>query len=104
MKDKIQAALKELYSKTPKDNFLAIEVDYAKSIVLPYDDGLKFLACLKNAEMYSHSYNQPKTITHFDHDRFKTSVLSRKEYEDMKIAAMLGVTVEELNAKPEPVT
>jgi len=101
MKPAYEEALRKIYSKTPKDNFLAIEFDYCKSILLPYEDGLKFLGCLKNAELLNEAYNKPKTIGAFDANAFKTRIISRKEYEDIKVAALLGVTVEELNAVEE---
>jgi hypothetical protein len=104
MKPEYDEALKKIYSKAPKDNFIAIEFDYSKSILLPYDDGLKFLACLKQAELLEESYNKPKRIGSFESNHFKTKILSRKEYEDIKVAALLGVTVEELNAKEEQLT
>ena len=95
-KTAIAQARSEIYSKTPKENFLAIDFDYGKSIVLPYNEGLQFLACLKNAELLTDQYSKPKTITAFESNYFKTRIVSRKEYEDMKIAALLGITVEEL--------
>lgn len=102
MKSEIKAeyaeALKQIYSKSLKENLLLIEFDYAKSILLPYDEGLKFIGCLKQAELYTASYSKPKTIQPFNSDHFKTSILSRKDYEDIKIAHLLGLTVEELNA------
>ena len=100
-KTAIAHARAELYNKVPKENFLAIEFDYNKSIVLPYDEGLRFVACLKNAELLDEPYNKSKTITGFQSNYFKTRILSRKEYEDIRIAAMLGITVEELNADEE---
>ena len=104
MKPEYDEALKKIYSKTPKDNFIAIDFDYNKSILLPYDDGLKLLACLKQAELLEEPYNKPKRIGSFEANYFKTKILSRKEYEDIKVAALLGVTVEELNAKEEQPT
>jgi hypothetical protein len=101
MKPQYEEALKKLYSKTPKENFLLIEFDYNKSLCLPYEEGLKFLSCLKTAELYSDPYSKPKTIQPFIGDHFKTKVLSRKEYEDIKVAALLGVTVDELLAEKE---
>jgi hypothetical protein len=101
MKPEYEEALKKIYSKTPKENFLLIELDYSKSVCLPYEEGLKFLSCLKTAEMYSNEYNKPKTIQPFDGSHFKTRILSRKEYEDIKVAALLGVTVDELLANKE---
>lgn len=104
-KQAVAQARAELYSKVPKENFLAIEFDYSKSIVLPYDEGLRFVACLKNAELLEEPYSKPKSITSFQSNYFKTRILARKEYEDIKIAAMLGITVDELNADEEqPVT
>ena len=100
-KQAIAQARAELYNKMPKENFLAIEYDYNKSIVLPYDEGLRFVACLKNAEVLEEQYNKPKTITAFQSNYFKTRILSRKDYEDIKIAALLGITVEELNTEEE---
>jgi sRNA-binding carbon storage regulator CsrA len=97
----IAQARAELYNKIPKENFLAIEYDYNKSIVLPYDEGLRFVACLKNAEVLDEPYSKPKAINAFQSNYFKTRILARKEYEDIKIAALLGITVEELNMKEE---
>lgn len=104
MKPAYEEALKKLYSKTPKDNFLAIKFDYNKSILLPYDDGMKFLACLKQAELLTEQYSKPKTIGSFDSSTFETKIFSRKDYEDTKVAALLGVTVEELYAEEEQLT
>lgn len=98
MKAEYKKALQEIYSKTPKDNFLAINFDYGKSLLLPYEEGLKLLACLRQAELLMDSYGKPKQIRPFDSDKFQTTVFSRKDYEDIKVAAMLGVTVEELLA------
>ncbi len=97
----VAQARAELYNKIPKENFLAIEYDYNKSIVLPYDEGLRFVACLKNAEVLDEPYSKPKAITAFQSNYFKTRILSRKDYEDIKIAALLGITVEELNTEEE---
>lgn len=97
--------LKKIYSSKPKENFLLIEFDYTKSLLLPYDEGLKLLSCFKSAELYEERYSQPKRILPFNSETFKTRTLSRQEYEDIKIAALLGVTVEELlerNAEPIP--
>lgn len=100
-KKAIKMALADLYNKAPKDNFMLIEFDYSKCLLLPYDEALKFLACLKQAELFTDRYNEPKKILPFPSDIFKTRTLSRKEFEDIKVAAILGVTVDELNALDE---
>ena len=99
-----EEALKKIYSKTPKDNFMSIKFNYCKYILLPYDEGLKFLASLKQAELLTEHYSKPKKISSFDSTTFETKILSRKEYEDIKIADLLRVTVEELYAKGEQPT
>ena len=99
--EKVQEALAKIYNKAPKENFMAIEYDYNKALILPYEDGLKFWATLKNAETLHTPYSKPATITGFDTGHFKSRVFSRKEYEDIKVAAMLGITVEELNTPEE---
>jgi hypothetical protein len=105
MNPEYEEALKKVYSKKPKENFLLIEFHYNKSLCLPYEEGLKFLSCLKQAELYLDQYSKPKAIHPFSGDHFKTQILSRKEYEDIKVAALLGVTVDELLAdkKEEPI-
>lgn len=103
-KSAIAQARAELYNKVPKENFLAIDFDYGKSVVLPYNEGLQFLSCLKNAELLTDQYSKPKTITAFESNYFKTRILSRKEYEDMKIAALLGINVEDLYKEEEELT
>lgn len=96
MNPKYEEALKKVYSKTPKDNFLIIEFDYKNNVLLPYDEGIKFLGCLKQAELYQEPYGKAKAIVPFDEATFKTRILSRKEYEDIKVASLLGVTLDEL--------
>lgn len=99
-------ALGQIYSKKPKENFILVEFDYQTSLLLPYDEGLKFLSCLKHAELYQEKYSQPKVILPFSADNFKTKILSRQDYENIKIAALLGVTVQELlerNEQPMPI-
>lgn len=97
MKDKFNKALKKLYSKElPKENFLLIRFDYYKQLVLPYEEGIKLMSTLKNAQLMEDNYGKPKKFTSFSTTDFTTSILTREEYEYIKIAAMLNVTVEEL--------
>lgn len=102
MHPKYDETLKKLYSKTPKDNFLRISYDYNKFLVFPYDEGIKFLACLRHAETMTEGYSKPALITGFKADYFQASTLSREDYENIKIAAMLNITLEELlNPTPQ---
>ena len=43
-------------TKEPKDNLLLFTLDYTQ-VLLPYDQGLALLECLKNAEALESTYN-----------------------------------------------
>lgn len=88
-------ALKKIQAKKPKQNFMLIEISYDRKLVLPYQEGIAFMAALENAEQLIDSYSKPKSIIGIDRDQIKTSIMSYAEYELIKIAALLNVSVEE---------
>ncbi len=93
---------KELLTK--KDNFIEIQFGYSNKYVLPHSDGIKFMEALRNAEQKitcpSGIYAE-YIIVPID-DKPTSQIISQKEYLDMKMAHLLGVTVKELNAEPNP--
>ena len=88
--------------KKAKGNFLVIFITYDVSLVLPYDEGLAFLATIKNGEQMVDSYASKKHIKPLDRDRFRTSILSHQEYERYKIAQLLGITLTDLEQFETP--
>jgi hypothetical protein len=97
-------ALETVKKMKTADNYLLVKFDYREHLVLPYKDGLAFMASLINAEMLNEDYSDPKYIYPMDRTKFETSILSRKEYEQFKIANLLGVSIDEIKRleKPEP--
>lgn len=88
---KYQEAIKVIQAKKPKENYLLIQISYDTKIVLPYKDGLTFMASLAVAEQLTEHYEKPTRITGFVRETITTRVLSFQEYERYKIAALLNV-------------
>lgn len=91
-------ALKKVSERKSRDNFIIIELDYSKKLILPYKDGIAFLATLASAEQLNDRYGSPKTIVPLEADAIKTTIMSATEYEQIKIAALLNVTVDEVKS------
>lgn len=89
-------ALKKVQAKKPRQNFLLIEISYDKKLILPYQEGIAFMAALENAEQFIDTYSKPKAITGLDRDQLKTSIMSYSEYEQVKIAALLNISIEDV--------
>lgn len=83
-------------AQTNKPNLLLFTLDYVQ-ILLTYEDGLKLFECLKNAEALDSSYNTEHTkIKTFDGSSVKMGLFSYKQYQDIKVAQLMGITYKEL--------
>lgn len=89
-------AVKKVQAKKLKENFLLIEMSYDKKLIMPYKEGVAFISSLANAEQLNDPYSKPKTITGLDREAIKSSVLSYEEYERIKIAALLNISLDEV--------
>lgn len=89
-------ALKKVQTSRQRENFLIVELDYNNKVLLPYKDGITLLSTLANAEQLSDRYGQTKSIGPLGMDSIKSYVLSASEYEQIKIAALLNVSVDEV--------
>lgn len=94
----IKAARKTVQTETKKkDNFMVVRLSYDVHLVLPYQDGIALMAAMANAENMEDEYSREKRrIVPLVRDKITSSPLSRKEYEDIKIAALLGISVADL--------
>jgi hypothetical protein len=70
-------------------------------LVLPYDQGVAFIAPLQHAEQLQKINGEPVRITHLERDKIKITTLSREDYETYKMAALLGVSIDDLRAFEE---
>ena len=83
-------------TKEPKDNLLLFTLDYTQ-VLLPYDQVLVLLGCLKNAEALESTYNTEHTkIKNFDGSSVKMGLFSYKQYQDIKVAQLMGISYKEL--------
>ena len=87
-------AAKKVKAMKPRENFLVVQINYDKKVVLPYKEGIAFMSALANAEQLKEPYKEPPSITGVDPECFRSWVLSGSDYEDYKIAALLQVPLE----------
>lgn len=91
-----QEAAKLYQALKPKDNFMVIKLSYDLKLVLPYKAGLAFLDALANAEQLYQEYNEQHRICAMETSRVQANVMSQKEYREYKIAALMGIKLEEV--------
>lgn len=96
-------ALKKVRAEKTKENFVLVEIetDYRNRLVLTNKDAVALLAALSNAEQLHKPFSEPHRIIPLGSDSVKTYALSHADYEDYKVAALLGVTVDELKKSRE---
>lgn len=92
----IKEAIKTVQAKKSKENFLVIEFNYDKKLVLPHKDGVAFLAALAQAEQLKEPYNEPHSISGVERDIYRTFALSHEEYEQYKVASLLGISISDV--------
>ena len=95
---KYQDAVKKIQTNKPKDNFMVIETSYNNKIILPYKDGVVFLTALNNAETLVESYGDKTRINGFGRDSIVSRIMSYEEYEQIKVANLLNISVDDVKA------
>lgn len=93
-KETLEKAIK--LRKKPEDNMMIIEMNYGNKCILPHADGMRFIEAIKNAEALIDEYNKPPRIEPIDRARFVINMLSSHEYNQIKMASLLGVTLNEI--------
>lgn len=88
-------AKKQVQELKVKDNFMLVTLSYDNTLVLPYKDGLAFMASMLNAECLEGSYSSERIIP-LGRNQQKISIMSSKEYERFKIAALLNVSISDV--------
>lgn len=76
---------------TPSENLVLIKISWHTDIILPFDEGMKFIDAMRNAEI-----KENNVIKHIDTTTFTVSMLSRNEYVRLKTAQLMGVDVDDL--------
>ena len=92
-------ALKKINTpRKSQDIFMVIKFSYDNTIILPHKDGLALLQALQNSERLTGAYGTPPKIEPIERDCCTVHLMSQKEYEQHKIAALLDCTLEEVKA------
>lgn len=97
-------AVKEVTSSKLKPNLMVIELAYNMKVVLPYKDAMTLIAALENAEEYQDPYSGVHSIQSFDRTKLQIKIMPHSEYTDIKVAALLGLTMKELQESRKPPT
>ena len=89
-----QEAVKKLQANKPKENYLICNISWDLKMVLPYKAGMVLMEALGQAERLVEEYSKPPSIQPLDRDRIGISILSAKEYEQIRIAQLLKVPLD----------
>ena len=92
-------AEKHVKAEKQKENMMVIPFDYGHKLVVPYKDGVKIIEALSNAEILKEEYGQLPYIAGVERHHFNPTIMSREEYELIKIGALLKVDYKELKLK-----
>ena len=93
---KYQETVKELNAKKPTENYMVFILSYDTKILLPHKAALTFISALENAELLKDSYSDKCQITPLDRDAISSSFLSGEEYQQIKIANLLNVGLDDI--------
>ncbi len=81
------------------EQYMAVELTYSKSLIMPYTDGIKFLAALEQAELIESSIHEIANGNLKFHMKnsvtFDIATVPQRDYREAKMDLLLGL-------EPEP--
>lgn len=93
--DDLNKAIKAVRAEKKAESYVRIDKEYNTFLVLPYKQGIAFMQALEGAEIFEEYYgNSPRTRP--ISDMFTMRPMSRQEYEDYKVAELLGISYNEV--------
>jgi hypothetical protein len=92
-----EAVKKARATKAP-ENFLVVHIE--ARLVVPHKDGVQLLQALANAEKLSNWGSDPP-IAPIDNNTIQSHSMSARQYERHKIAALMGVSVRDVEQAEE---
>ena len=86
--------------KKQADSYLVFRFSYGERFILPHKDGLNLLQAMSAAEQIPSYFpsDKPPEIKQAGSGAVSVEAMSQKEYENIKIAALLGVSIQDLEA------
>ena len=97
-REKYDAAVKEVKATKVPDNFITISFSYDTKFLLTHKAGIALLAALENAELLKDGWSEKCRILPLERDSFTCVSLSAHEYQQIKIANLLDISLEDLKA------
>lgn len=98
------AALKQVKTNKPEEPFLLIKLAYDRKLMLPYKQGLEFMSSLNSAEILLDEWGKKIAIIPLKKEEITCTIFSREEYLQIKVANLLGVSVEDLEESQKTTT
>lgn len=98
---KYTEAVKKVRETKQPNNYMMVRLDYDTKLVLPYDEGMEFMKSISKAEQIKETYGKPVVIQPIARDTLTITFLSRQEYERIKVAALLNISVSDLDEVEE---
>lgn len=99
--DKYAAAVKKIKTEKPPENYLTVQISYDTKLILPHKAGMALIAALENAEMLKEKYSEPCRIVPLEQETLISRMISAQEYQQIKIANLLNVSLEEIQKIPQ---
>ena len=94
--DKYKAAAKKVNATKPSENFMVVQFSYDTKLVLSHKAGLALITALENAELFKESYSDKCRIIPIERDAISTQFMSLQEYQQIKIANILDVSLKDI--------
>lgn len=98
-----EEALAKVQSAKNDEGFMKVSLGYSHLLV-PYKDGVNLMACLIHAEEYESNYGSSPKIVPLSGSMISATRFSRKEYQEIKIAQLMGISLEDLKTSLNPPT
>lgn len=89
-------------SSKPAKNYLKLGFSYGSFFLLPYEQGVEVLKAFNHAEDYEHNYSGNPKIKAISANQVSVQFFSAEEYRRVKIANLLDVHPDELDALANP--
>lgn len=90
-KIRYEDAAKQIKAEKPKENLMVIPFGYDHKIVVPYKEGVKIIEALASAEVLKEEHGEFPYFTGIGRHHISPTLMSRDEYELIKIASVLQV-------------
>lgn len=100
----LETATKQVRATKRNESYLVFTFNYGDRYVLPHKDGVALMQTLATAEQIPSYFpsDKPPEIKQMGSSSLRVEPMSPAEYEDIKIAALLGISLNDLQDARKP--